>query len=84
MAYRTDAMRLRDGANAVQTLDEPDPETIEGLQTKLKVVMGGALALQSLDDLGSPGANEAAWSDMLKLQKKGGELREKIKALQTK
>lgn len=84
MAYRTDAIRLRDGANAIQILDEPDPETIEGLQAKLNVVMGGAMALQSLDDLGSKEANDAAWEDMLTLERKANALEEKIKTLQNK
>ena len=83
MAYRTDTMRLRDGAKAIKTLSEPEPETLDQLEAQLSAVMDGALALQSLDDLGSSEANEAAWSDMLRLQKRGDVLQEKIKAFKT-
>ena len=82
MTYRrTDKDRLRDGARALDTLSEPEPDTLEDLKERLRVVMDGALALQSTDDLGSAEANEAAWNDMLRLQKAGDEIREKIKAL---
>jgi hypothetical protein len=78
---RTDEARLRDGAAAVKTLSEPKPESLEGLEERLAIIMDGALALQSTEDQGSPEANQAVWDDMLRLQKEGDELGVKIQAL---
>jgi hypothetical protein len=79
--YRNNAVRLKDGADAIKMLSDPDPETLTGLEARLQTVMAGALALQSTDDLGSKEANAQAWSDMLRLEKEGNRLHEKINAL---
>ena len=83
MAYRTQEARLRDGARAIRVLSEPHPGSLDDLINRLDVVMAGALALQSLEDLGSTEANEQAWNDMLRLEKEGDALRKKIEWLKT-
>ena len=72
--------RLRDGetAAAVPTEDLGNL-TLAQLQTLRQTVFDGALAMQSLDDLGSAEANEAAWLDYLALEQKLKLLDEEIK-----
>ena len=81
MGYRTQTARLQDGATAIEALRKPDPESLEELEALSKVVWAGALAMQSLDDLGSREANAQAWDDMNKLQERGITLDQKIQAL---
>ena len=74
-------MRLRDGNKAIQTLSDPEPESLDDLEARLKVVVAGGLALSSLDDLGSDEANKQAWNDMLILLQEADYLRKKIDSL---
>ncbi len=66
-----DKRRLRDGATATALLDVPlGSMTLQQLQELREVLRDGAVALQSLDDLGSPEANDAAWQDMQAVSEK--------------
>ncbi len=62
---RLDSIRLQKGY-AAAGLGEP------ANQAEAKVIydelIDGVIALQSLDDLGSPEANQAAWDGMIALQ----------------
>ena len=78
MPNPTDRRRLNDGARAMSL---PEPKNLKEMEEQLGVIEDGALALQSMDDLGSPEANDKAWNDMLKLQKRAEALRAKIKKL---
>ena len=84
MTPRTDKDRLRDGERAIQVISGPEPTTLDGLVAQLDIVMTGAIALQSTDDLGSPEANDAAWKNMLHLQERADDLRKKIARLAKK
>jgi hypothetical protein len=68
--------RLRDGARAARL---PEPETPEEIRSQLEILSDGIRALQSLDDLGSPEANQRAWDQMVALQAKHARLEEKIR-----
>lgn len=63
--------RLRDGdtASAVPT-DNLTTLSLADLRALREMVFDGALAMQSLDDLGSPEANDAAWLQCIALDKK--------------
>lgn len=57
MTNPIDQRRLRDGA-AAEAIGEPD--TIETLEKAIEQAWDGVAAMQSLDDLGSPEANNEA------------------------
>jgi len=76
-----DQRRLRDGARA---LNLSKPRTRKEMKAALQVLWDGAVALQSVDDLGSPEANQQAWDDMLALQRKAQALERKIKQLKSR
>jgi hypothetical protein len=59
--------RLGDGQRAI--LLEMPKDDIRALVRYRDELHAGIAALQSLDDLGSEQANQAAWDDMLELQK---------------
>ena len=65
---KVDQRRLADGAEALRQ-SRRDPQTIEQAREIYESLSDGIRALQSMDDLGSPEANEAAWDDMLYLEK---------------
>ena len=54
-----------------------EPKTIEEARHALEDLYDGICALQSLDDLGSEAANDAAWNDMLELDKRAKNIKEK-------
>lgn len=56
----------------------PEPQTKEEMREQLLVLADGICALQSLDDLGSKEANDAAWNDMLVLQDKYSRLKREL------
>jgi hypothetical protein len=60
--------RLNDGATSIGLQVEPLPDTLEALASLRDQLYNGMVALQSLDDLGSEDANQAAYDDMLVLQ----------------
>lgn len=80
MVSTVDRRRLRDGAEAL-TRDQDAPKTVEEMEAQLQALWDGAVALQSLDDLGSPEANEKAWNDMMELQRRAQALEEKLRVL---
>lgn len=73
--------RLRDGATAMRYSPAPDYD-LRGLKLELSVLHDGAVALQSLDDLGSVEANNKACDDIVVLQRRMEEVRKKIAVLQ--
>lgn len=83
MVSVVDRRRLRDGAEAL-VQDPNTPKTIAEMEAQLRVLWDGATALQSLDDLGSPEANQKAWNDMLELQHRAEDLKKKIEQLKQK
>ena len=73
--------RLRDGdrASGVSTTAEDLAKlSLPELLALKEVVFDGAVALQSLDDLGSPEANDAAWLQCIELDKKLKAIKEEI------
>lgn len=72
--------RLRDGDNATAaSTADLDKLSLPQLQSLRETVFDGALAMQSLDDLGSEAANNAAWEDCKALDKKLKVLDDEIK-----
>jgi hypothetical protein len=67
--------RIRDGKRA---LFLPEPKTIHGMNGQIDILLDGARALQSLDDLGTPEANARAWKAMEWLMVKADRLREQV------
>jgi len=65
MLSSIDQRRLNGGARAM-ALEEP--RTLREIEEQISAIYAGAVALQSMDDLGSPEANQRAWDDMLELQ----------------
>ena len=59
----------------------PEPQTIEETESQLATLIAGATALQSMDDLGSPKANEEAMDDIDELDRRAKILKEKIRTL---
>jgi hypothetical protein len=59
------------------------PDTLDGMKVYRDELKDGLCALQSLDDLGSEGANQAAWNDMLELQRRHDLVEARIKELQS-
>jgi hypothetical protein len=80
MVSQVDRRRLRDGAEA---LSLPEPQTLHEMKEQLQALMDGAVALQSMEDLGSPEANERAWNDMMELQRRHEALKRRIEKLET-
>ena len=81
MAYSaTTKRRLDDGARALD-LGTNLPTKLVDLEHLLGSLHDGIAALQSLDDLGSDEANQAAWDDMLVLQKRYDLVEKQIKKL---
>lgn len=76
--------RLNDGATALALPVETLPSTLGGLETMRDQLHDGIAALQSLDDLGSEDANQAAWDDMLALQSRYGRVVARIAELSKK
>ena len=61
--------RLRDGAKATtHSVGNLKSMSDRALQAFKDSLFDGSVALQSLDDLGSVEANQAAWADMRRLQ----------------
>ena len=81
MPHPTDQRRLNDGARAMAL---SEPKNLKEMEEQLRVIYDGALALQSMDDLGSPEANQRAWDDMIELQRRGDALRKKIEQIKNK
>ncbi len=79
MPTKLDQRRLRDGEKAA-SLEEPT--TVEEIKQQLEVICDGARALQSLDDLGSPEANQDAWDQMLALEARANVLRDRLTKLE--
>ncbi len=78
MPTRLDQRRLNDGAGAAALRE---PKTVKEIKEQIETISDGIRALQSLDDLGSKEANDAAWNQMLELQKKEDDLKKKLQAL---
>ena len=78
MPNPTDQRRLNDGARAMAL---KEPKTLKEMEVQLRVIYDGALALQSMDDIGSPEANQKAWDDMIELQTRGVALKNKIEEM---
>ena len=81
MPNSTDQRRLNDGARA-KALSEP--KNLKEMKEQLSIIFDGMLALQSLDDLGSPEANQQAWDDMTELQIRYDALKSKVEELESK
>lgn len=63
--------RLRDGAKGMSVgVMDLQESSVEDLQRKYSSLSDSIVALQSLDDLGSPEANQEAWDDMIELSKR--------------
>lgn len=80
---RTQADRLRDGHFALQHT-KIDPKTKSECDSLITILWNGALALQSLDDLGSKEANDQAWEDMQVLDKRRLELNKLLMVFENK
>lgn len=79
--------RLSDGERAMELSSEefvPSDSDLRGLEALRDDLHTGIVALQSLDDLGSEEANQAAWNDMLELQRRHKLVTDKIDALKGK
>lgn len=74
---------MRDGAEALELGDKLPTDLIE-LGVLRAELSAGICALQSLDDLGSAEANQAAWDDMTTLQKRYQRVMKRIKKLEKK
>jgi len=72
--------RLNDGARAI-ALDIETSDDLDALKSYKSELHDGIAALQSLDDLGSEDANNAAWNDMLELQRRHGIVEKRIKKI---
>lgn len=83
MPSAVDKRRLKDGQEALE-LGTDLPTDLGELQTLRDQLHDGVAALQSTDDLGSEAANQAAWDDMLELQKRYQRVVKKIKKLEKK
>lgn len=70
-----DKRRLGKGARASML---PDPTTREESEQQIEQLDEAIIALQSMDDLGTPEANQSAWQQMLDLQKRQNDLRARI------
>lgn len=71
-----DFFRLKKGAAALAL---PEPVTVEAMRARLPVLHEAICAMQSLDDLGSKGANQQADADGLELQRRYRVLEQCIK-----
>ena len=78
MPHPVDQRLLNDGARAMALTE---PKTLKEMEEQLRIIYDGALALQSMDNLGSPEANQQAWDDMLELQRRAEALSKKIEEL---
>jgi hypothetical protein len=83
MPSAVDKRRLKDGQEALE-LGTDLPTDLGELQTLRDQLHDGVAALQSTDDLGSEAANQAAWDDMLELQRRYDRVVKKIKKLEKK
>lgn len=72
--------RLGDGERALKR-SFPTTDNKNELIAYRDELHAGIAALQSLDDLGSEQANQAAWDDMLELQKRYDQAVDRIKEL---
>jgi hypothetical protein len=70
-----DKRRLGKGARASML---PDPITREESEQQIKQLDEAIIALQSMDDLGTPEANQSAWQQMLDLQKRQDDLKARM------
>jgi hypothetical protein len=55
------------------------PTTREEAEKYVDAMHQGAVALQSLDDLGSVKANKKAWADMVQLEKRAKKVKKQFK-----
>lgn len=78
MTTTHDKRRLADGDRAKGLAK---PKTTKEIQQQLEILSDGIRALQSLDDLGSPEANQRAWDDMLELQRRSDALKATLKEI---
>jgi hypothetical protein len=74
--------RLGDGERALKR-PFPTTDNKNELRAYRDEIHAGIAALQSLDNLGSEQANQAAWDDMLELQKRYSQVVEKINELKS-
>lgn len=77
MVTAIDKRRLRDGFRAEALLDQ-EPQSPEELKEHLEILSDGIVAMQSLDDLGSPAANQAAMEQMRALFRRYEQLKERV------
>lgn len=80
MPSAVDQRRLGDGARA-KARGEELPDKLNDLISLRDELHSAICALQSLDDLGSEQANQAAWDDMTLLQKRYDKVVARIKNL---
>ena len=78
MTTTHDKRRLADGDRAKGLAK---PKTAKEIQQQLEFLSDGIRALPSLDDLGSPEANQRAWDDMLELQRRSDALKAALKEM---
>lgn len=71
MATALDRRRMRDGESAMAASEEGLQEMdLAALKALREEVRDGCAAMQSLDDLGSKEANDAAWQTCIELEEK--------------
>lgn len=75
MPTERDKRRLEMGQKAMNL---SHPQTLTDAKIQLMDLADGIRALQSMDDLGSSEANNAAWNNMLQLQNRYNKLKYKI------
>jgi len=80
MPSAVDKRRLDDGARA-KARGEANPDNLNDLISLRDELHSAICALQSLDDLGSEEANQAAWDDMTLLQGRYDKVVSRIKEL---
>jgi len=70
MPSKVDQRRLRDGARGLALSTDLKSLSVEELQALYNELYDAACAMQSLDDLGSPEANDRAWKEMQELDRR--------------
>lgn len=71
MPSKVDQRRLRDGAAGMALpIDDLKKLSVVELRQRRTELYDAAVAMQSLDDLGSPEANQRAWDEMVELDRR--------------
>ena len=73
--------KLKDGANGMRIpTDNLSSVLLDTLQARYSSLCDSAVAMQSLDDLGSPEENQQAWEDMKELERRINLIKVEIEA----